>query len=121
MQKRIYIGLLGFLLACGTCLHAQDPNFSQFFSSPLNINPGLTANIDADWRAIANYRTQWLGPATPYITGTVSYDRKIFQHKIAGVQEKNYWGMGGMVMFDYAMQGIVKSTYASLNLLYNIK
>jgi type IX secretion system PorP/SprF family membrane protein len=121
MLKRTAISLLGLLLACTTGLYAQDPNFAQFFSSPLNINPALTANINADWRAIANYRTQWIGPANPYITGTVSYDRKIFQDKIAGVEEKNYWGMGGMLMFDYAMQGIVKSTYASLNLVYNIK
>jgi len=121
MLKRIHIALVGLLLACNMCMHAQDPNFSQFFSSPLNINPGLTANIAADWRAIANYRTQWLGPAAPYTTGTISYDRKIFQHKIAGMEEKNYWGMGAMVMFDYAMQGIVKSTYGSFNLLYNIR
>jgi type IX secretion system PorP/SprF family membrane protein len=121
MVKRIYIVLLGCVLACTTGVHAQDPNFAQFFSSPLNVNPALTANISADWRVIANYRTQWLGPASPYITGTVSYDRKVFQHKIAGVEEKNYWGMGAMLMFDYAMQGIVKSTYASYNLTYNIK
>ena len=30
-------------------------------------------------------------------------------------------GMGGMLMFDRAMSGVVKSTYASLNLSYNIK
>ena len=29
---------------------AQDPNFSQFFSSPLNVNPALTARINSDWR-----------------------------------------------------------------------
>lgn len=121
MVKNIVIVLLGCLPAWMTSLYAQDPNFSQFFSSPLNINPALTANINADWRVISNYRTQWLGPASPYITGTVSYDSKVFQDKIPGVEEKNYWGMGGMLMFDYAMQGIVKSTYASYNLVYNIK
>ena len=30
-------------------------------------------------------------------------------------------GIGGMLMFDYAMSGVVKSTYASFNLSYNIK
>ncbi len=48
--------------------HAQDPSFSQFFSSPLNINPSLTARINADWRAISNFRNQWIGPASPYVT-----------------------------------------------------
>ena len=60
---------------------AQDPSFSQFFSSPLNINPALTANINADWRVIANFRNQWIGPASPYITGTISYDAKMFRKK----------------------------------------
>ena len=61
--------------------NAQDPNFSQFFSSPLNINPALTGNINADWRAIANFRDQWIGPASPYVTGTLSYDKKLFSEK----------------------------------------
>lgn len=103
-------------------LRAQDPSFSQFFSSPLNINPALTANINADWRVISNFRDQWIGPASPYITGTISYDTKIFQNKIPNVEtEGNRFGIGGMLMFDHAMSGIVKSTYASMNLSYNIK
>lgn len=101
--------------------HAQDPGFSQFFSSPLNINPALTANINADWRAISNYRDQWIGPASPYATGTISYDRKILQNKIPNVhEEKNTLGIGTMLMYDQAMSGILKSTYASFNLSYNI-
>ncbi len=102
--------------------HAQDPAFSQFFSSPLNINPALTANINADWRVISNLRDQWIGPASPYATGTVSYDRKIMQNKLPGmVEEKNTLGVGAMLMYDYAMSGVVKSTYASVNMSYNVK
>ena len=100
---------------------AQDPSFSQFFSSPLNINPALTANINADWRAIANFRDQWIGPASPYVTGTISYDQKMFQKKIPNVEEGNIFGMGGMLMFDKAMGGVVKSTYASMDLSYRVK
>ena len=104
------------------CAHAQDPAFSQFFSSPLNINPALTANINADWRVISNLRDQWIGPASPYATGTVSYDRKIMQNKLPGmVEEKNTLGIGAMLMYDYAMSGVVKSTYGSVNLSYNVK
>ena len=102
--------------------NAQDPSFSQFFSSPLNINPALTANINADWRLISNLRDQWIGPASPYVTGTISFDSKIMQNKVPNVEtEYNIIGVGGMLMFDYAMSGVVKSTYASLNLSYNIK
>jgi type IX secretion system PorP/SprF family membrane protein len=101
--------------------NAQDPNFSQFFSSPLNINPALTANINADWRAIANFRDQWISPASPYATGTISYDAKAFQKKIPNVEEGNIFGIGGMLMYDKAMGGVVKSTYASANISYRVK
>jgi len=102
-------------------LSAQDPSFSQFFSSPLNINPALTANINADWRFISNLRDQWINPASPYVTGTVSFDKKILQDKNVYATEDNIMGVGGMIMFDHAFSGIVKSTYASLDLSYNIK
>jgi type IX secretion system PorP/SprF family membrane protein len=117
-HKEISGFLLGLLAM--PYAHAQDPNFSQFFSSPLNINPALTASINADWRIVSNFRNQWIGPASPYVTGTISYDKKLMQDKIAGVEEKNYLGAGGMMMFDYAMNGIVKSVYASGDLSYSV-
>src|SRR5947209_20035109 len=92
-------------------VHAQDPSFSQFFSSPLNINPALTANINADWRLISNLRDQWIGPASPYITGTISFDSKMIQNKATNVSESNYRGIGGMVMFDHSIKGIGKCNY----------
>jgi len=109
------------IVLTATQSQAQDPNFSQFFSSPLNINPALTANINADWRAIANFRDQWIGPASPYVTGTVSFDSKMFQKKFPGQEEGNIFGLGGMLMYDKAMAGVVKSTYASLNMSYRVK
>src|SRR5580704_11420911 len=118
-MKKILLIIL--LLIALRSVHAQDPNFSQFFSSPLNVNPALTARINSDWRVISNVRDQWIGPASPYATGTISYDTKVLQNKIPNVhEEKNTLGIGGMLMYDYAMDGIMKSTYASLNLSYNI-
>ena len=110
-------------MAVANLSSGQDPNFSQFFSSPLNINPALTGHINNDWRAIANFRDQWIGPASPYVTGTMSYDRKIFQNQTLfdDGDEGNYGGIGGMFMYDQAMAGIVKSTYGSLNLSYSIR
>lgn len=113
---------LAMIVCFASLTRAQDPSFSQFFSSPLNINPALTANINADWRAISNFRDQWIGPASPYVTGTVSYDRKLFQKKNPFVtDEGNVFGAGMMLMFDRAMGGVVKSSYASLNMSYRVK
>jgi hypothetical protein len=109
------------LLIVMRSMNAQDPSFSQFFSSPLNVNPALTARINSDWRVISNFRDQWLGPASPYATGTISYDAKVLQNKIPNVhEEKNTLGLGGMLMYDYAMDGIMKSVYALWNMSYNI-
>src|SRR5215212_4450399 len=116
-QKIVFVILLTISSYC----YGQDPSFSQFFSSPLNINPALTANINADWRMVMNLRDQWIGPASPYATGTISYDSKILQKRIPNVAEDNIMGLGGMIMYDHAMSGIVKATYASANLSYNIK
>ncbi|MBE7174341.1 MAG: PorP/SprF family type IX secretion system membrane protein [Williamsia sp.] len=121
-MKKIYttIAIIVSLLSA-TASFAQDPSFAQFFSSPLNVNPALTANINSDWRIISNIRDQWIGPASPYTTGTVSYDTKV-QKKYDGIPENsNYLGIGGMLMYDKTMGGIQKSSYASLNFSYNLK
>ncbi|ULQ55042.1 PorP/SprF family type IX secretion system membrane protein [Flavihumibacter rivuli] len=96
---------------------AQDPNFSQFFSSPLNVNPALTGNIIGDWRTILNFRNQWIGPTAPYMTGTISGDAKIMKEKLPDGQRL---GVGAMFMYDKTMAGVLRSTYASANVAYNI-
>jgi len=115
--------IIVLLILIGQNSFGQDPQFGQFFASPLNINPALTAHINADWRLISNIRDQWIGPASPYVTGTVSFDMKLFQEKIPNVSttDDNVFGIGGMLMYDRSMSGIQKSTYASLNLSYHIK
>ena len=100
---------------------AQDPTFSQFFSSPLNVNPALTANINSDWRMITNYRSQWMNASSPYVTGTISYDAKILQGKNVYLEENNFLGLGGMLMFDRALGGIAKATFGALDLSYHVK
>ncbi len=112
----ILLILTGILV--GICARAQDPSFSQFFSSPLNINPSLTGNINNEWRAISNFRDQWAGPAYPYITGTISFDTRMLKDKIP---ENHSLGIGGMLMFDKTMGGVLKSNYASINSAYNIQ
>src|SRR5687767_5842240 len=117
IMKRIIYPVV-MLLLLNMSSYGQDPNFSQFFSSPLNVNPALTANINADWRVISNIRNQWVGLASPYATGTISYDTKIMQNE--DVSESNFVGLGGMLMYDRTMSGVVKSTSASLDLSYNM-
>lgn len=121
MKRKLHLLIISAVFALCGRVFAQDPNFAQFFASPLNINPALTGNINADWRVISNFRDQWIGPASPYVTGTVSYDRKLFQNRMMGEEEGNRFGLGAMLMYDRAMAGVAKNTYASLNFAYNVK
>ena len=116
MTKKGIVAIL-FITIVNVSVWGQDPSFSQFFSSPLNVNPALTANINGKWRFISNLRDQWVGPASPYATGTVSFDTRVLEKKIP---ETSTFGLGGMMMYDKALQGALKSTYISFNTSYNI-
>lgn len=59
----------------------QDIHFSQFFNSPLTLNPAETGNFDGDWRVVANYRNQWQSLGVPFRTISASYDRQIYIKK----------------------------------------
>jgi type IX secretion system PorP/SprF family membrane protein len=110
--------MLAFNLLLAAVMRGQDPSFSQFFSSPLNVNPALTGNINGSWRVISNLRSQWSGPAYPYMTGTISFDTKLLKNQIP---ENSILGGGAMMMYDKAMGGVLKSNYASLNGSYNLQ
>jgi type IX secretion system PorP/SprF family membrane protein len=118
MRSSKHLTLITLIGLVANSVFGQDPSFSQFFASPLNINPALTGMINGKWRVISNIRDQWAGPAFPYITSTISYDTKILKNKIP---ESSVFGAGVMLMHDDAMSSVLKSNYASLNLAYNIK
>ena len=99
-------------------LSAQDPSFSQFFSSPLNINPALSGTINSDWRVVSNLRTQWVGPTSPYQTSTISFDGAILQDRIT---ENSQLAGGIMMMNDRVMNGALSSNYLSLNTTFNLQ
>ena len=96
-------------------IHGQDPGFSQYMASPLSISPALTGNFDANWRATSVIRNQWTGIGAPYRTKTLSVESKIRNE-----HNEDYWGLGGMVLLDEAMDGIYKSTYITLNAAYHL-
>jgi type IX secretion system PorP/SprF family membrane protein len=115
MKKTVFIIIFVFAIAA---VHAQDPNFSQFFASPLTINPALTGSPNADLRVFSNYRQQWLGNNTSYNTGTLSVDSRLFKEQLG--EMNNVFGIGGFFMRDQSLNGFFKSTYASLNASYSL-
>lgn len=53
---------------------AQDIHFSQFRSSPLNLNPAYTGFFDGDFRFSGIHRNQWKSVTTPYKTFSGAFD-----------------------------------------------
>lgn len=57
-------------------VHAQDIHFSQFYASPLNLNPALTGTAP-DYRIAGIYRNQWRSVSVPFQTYSASGDARI--------------------------------------------
>lgn len=93
---------------------AQEPNFSQFIASPLSINPALAGTSGADWRTISNIRRQWIGNISPYSTQTISIDGIL-----KNLNDQSYFGLGGMVLAERAMDGLYKSNFVNINASYH--
>ena len=57
---------------------AQDPQFVQFYASPLQLNPAMTGVHPGKWRVVANYREQWSSilDSKPYKSLSASFDAK---------------------------------------------
>jgi len=60
-------------------ISAQDIHFSQFYNSPLNLNPALAGYFMGSYRFGLNYKNQWRSVTTPYRTFSGSFDMGLFQ------------------------------------------
>jgi hypothetical protein len=60
---------------------AQDIHYSQFYNSPLNINPAKTGIFNGDKRINLSHRNQWRS-IVPWTTFTASYDQKFYPKRI---------------------------------------
>jgi len=97
-------------------IKAQDPHFSQYFSSPMTINPALTGNFEGNNRIAANYRKQWWQVGNPYNTGTLSFEQKLLKNKI---EDESRFAIGGMLLTDESLSGGFKNTLGSLSVGYH--
>jgi type IX secretion system PorP/SprF family membrane protein len=114
IQNRMYRQLLLSILfvAFGfSALYAQDPVFSQFYASPMQINPALTGS-SFNPRISLNYRNQWPALSNAYVTYAASYDQFF---------DKAKSGLGVMMMADVAGDGIYNTNKISGSYAYNLE
>ncbi len=95
---------------------AQDPHFSQFFASPLTLNPALTGKFDGTVRVAGNYRNQWPALNNVYTTYTASVDFRILKNRIP---ETDTWGVGILALKDQAGGNILTNNYIALSTSYH--
>ena len=56
-----FLLLVGCFLGWSNSTVAQDAHFSQFYASPLVLNPALAGTAAGTYRVSVNYRDQWRG------------------------------------------------------------
>lgn len=98
-------------------LSAQDIHFSQFYMSPLNLNPAMTGVMNCNARLTANFRNQWASvlKANAYNTYSVSYDQKV------PVGRNDFFGIGGTFWGDKAGESEFSTLQGRLSLSYSKK
>jgi type IX secretion system PorP/SprF family membrane protein len=114
-MRRITYVLLCIIYFLPGVTEAQDPAFSQFFASPLTLNPALTGKFNGSVRVAGNYRNQWPQINNAYITSTVSVDGNILTNRITN---GDAWGVGLMAMTDKTADGILTSNYVAISTSY---
>jgi type IX secretion system PorP/SprF family membrane protein len=107
--------LIAFVLF-GLNVQAQDPHFSQFFASPLTLNPAFTGKFEGVWRLAANRRDQWRSIPNAYVTTSASVDFPIMKNKIP---EGDVFGVGISGLTDASANGALKLNYGSVSLSYH--
>ncbi len=91
--------LLCFILFhCLKVSYGQSVHFSQFFNSPLYLNPANTGNCHEHYRVMNNTRSQAYTLTDPYTTISLGFDHHFF------FREEKFSG-GVYVLHDYSGVG----------------
>src|SRR5690606_23125059 len=108
---------LVFLLLLPVVVHAQNPYFSQYYASPLYLNPALSgANREISFGV--NHRSQWNSNNSPYEISQFSLTYPLLTR---GARQDHLGGLGISVFKDASGEGgILKSLGLSAGGSYRI-
>jgi type IX secretion system PorP/SprF family membrane protein len=107
MLKHIWLSVL---LLAGYASQAQDLHLSQFFASPLTLNPAETGNLLEDYRLGGNFKNQWAW------ANDKNYNYRTFSAYadvalLKGTLPKGDWiGAGLVILHDNAGSGRLSVT-----------
>lgn len=94
---------------------AQDIHFSQFYDSPVNLNPATVGDFDGSYRFVGNFRRQWASiSSNPFRTTSFSVDAHDF------LKLRNL-GLGVVFFQDIAGDSRLQNLRGNLALSYRIR
>ena len=114
-NSRLFTILLT-VTCCLTTASAQDLHFSQFYASPLTLNPAQTGFFDGQYRIGANYRNQWRSLPVPFNTASVFADFGLLKGKF---KTGDWLGVGIVFTHDKAGDGELKTTQILLSAAFH--
>ncbi|MFH1320987.1 MAG: PorP/SprF family type IX secretion system membrane protein [Bacteroidota bacterium] len=85
-------------------IFSQDPEFTQFYSAPLYLNPSFAGSAGCS-RVALNYRNEWPAISGTFVTFHLSYDQYV--HPLRG-------GIGYDSWYDFAGEGTYSTYYNGL-------
>ena len=116
-MKNLYTKtVVALLTTLSVTAYAQDIHFSQFYMSPLNLNPAA-AGAFKDIYIVTHYRDQWKSVASPYKTYDLCGDMRIVKKK----SKKATFGAGLTVYSDKAGDASLATTQINLNIASHIQ
>ncbi len=118
MKKIIAITFLFFFAFTAK---SQDIHFSQYYASPLTLNPSNTGLHNGDFRVSGIARGQWFsipteGAMSPYSTYALSYDHSLFRKKL----RNHGLGVGFMAFSDEAGNGSLVTQGIMASVAYHL-
>ncbi len=108
--KICVLSLVFFVVGISNNFYSQDAEFTQFYANPLYLNPAFAGTHLAP-RTTLNYRNQWPGIPSTFITSCFSYDQQI---------ESIHGGVGLMFVNDQ-MASSLRNNRISALYSYQIK
>jgi type IX secretion system PorP/SprF family membrane protein len=109
--------ILIILFLIPSLVEGQSYSFSQFFSTPLALNPALNGSAYTRLRLSGNFRNQWVYGGTPYLTGSLGVETKILANSIPDFHS---WGVCSNVIIDQSNAGGLTYTISSVGTAYHI-
>jgi len=115
-MKKILLGV-SVAMVLVSAVKAQDVHFTQYFASPLTLNPALTGLTQCDLRLSANYRSQWASVSNnPYTTGSLSFDMATMKGKL---NNGDALGVGLLALYDRSGLGALTNINVGLSVAYH--